>query len=742
MGILFHENSKTFHLTNGEISYIFKVARSGELAQLYFGKALRDRESFDSLLDFAVRSMTVCPYNEDMSYSRDYLKMEYPCYGTGDMQYPAFEIRQENGSKITEFVYKEHKIYAGKPKLEGLPATYVEEDKEATTLEITLEDEVIHTEMILTYTIYEQLPVIARNTRFVHKGEETIYLERAMSFNLDLPDMDYEMIELTGAWGRERHIKTRKLEHGVSSIYSLRGCSSHNFNPFFALKRENATELDGEVMGMSLVYSGNFLAQVDVDTYDVTRCMIGIHPDGFSWKLTNGQHFQTPEAVLVYSDKGLNGMSQTFHTLYRSRLARGQWRDKVRPILINNWEGTYFGFTQEKILHMARQAKELGVELFVLDDGWFGKRTDDLKGLGDWYPNMEKLPEGIAGLAKKVEDIGLKFGLWFEPEMVNEDSDLYRAHPDYALKTPNRKMSYGRHQFVLDFSREEVVDCIYEMMEKVLEEAPISYVKWDMNRCMSEVYSATARADEQGMVFHKYILGVYRLYERLTTKFPYILFESCASGGARFDPGLLYYAPQCWTSDDSDAVERMKIQYGTSLVYPINSMGAHVSAVPNHQVFRNTPINTRANMAYFGTFGYELDVTKMSDEEKEIVKEQISFMKQYRHLFQFGTLYRLKSPFESNVMAWMVVSDDKKEAIVGYYRVLQTVNAPFERIKLEGLDENLLYHVSILEEERYGDELMNAGLKTTDKFDDDFAFMGTEVEFGDYYSRLYMLKAK
>ncbi|MGN0466751.1 MAG: alpha-galactosidase [Lachnospiraceae bacterium] len=742
MSILFHEKSKTFHLTNGQISYIFKVVKSGELGQLYFGKALRDREDFDTLLEFASRSMTVCPYDEDMSYSRDYIKQEYPCYGTGDMQYPAFEIKQENGSHITNFIYKEHKIYAGKPSLEGLPATYVEDDSEATTIEITLEDEVINTEIILTYTIYENLPVIARNTKFIHKGEESIVLDRAMSMSLDLPDMDYEMIELTGAWARERHIKTRKLDHGVTSIYSLRGCSSHNYNPFLALKRENTTEFSGEVMGMSLVYSGNFLAQVDVDTYDVTRWMIGIHPDGFSWKLNQGESFQTPEAVLVYSNEGLNGMSQTFHTLYRSRLAKGEWRDKARPILINNWEGTYFDFTEEKILEMARQSKELGIELFVLDDGWFGKRNDDLRGLGDWYPNLEKLPEGITGLAKKVEEIGLKFGLWFEPEMVNEDSDLYRAHPDYALKTPNRKMSYGRHQFVLDFSREEVVDCIYHMMEKVLEEAPISYIKWDMNRCMSEVYSAALPADEQGKVFHKYILGVYRLYDKLTKKFPYILFESCASGGARFDPGLLHYAPQCWTSDNSDAVERMKIQYGTSLVYPVSSMGAHVSAVPNHQVFRNTPISTRANMAYFGTFGYELDVTKMPQEEKEIVKGQIAFMKEHRQLLQFGTFYRLKSPFEGNVMAWMVVSEDKKEAIVGYYRVLQTVNAPFERVKLDGLDANLSYHVSILEKDIYGDELMLAGLKTTDEFDPSFGFMGINgIELGDYHSKIYLLKA-
>src|SRR5699024_10804683 len=434
----------------------------------------------------------------------------------------------------------------------------------------------------------------------------------------------------------------------VQAVYSLRGCSSHNYNPFLALKREETTEGNGEVYGFSLVYSGNFLAQADVDTYDTTRVTMGIHPDTFSWNLKPGETFQTPEAVMVYSDHGLNGMSQAYHTLYRSRLARGFWRDRERPVLINNWEATYFDFDEDKILEIVKTAKELGVELFVLDDGWFGKRNDDTSSLGDWYPNLEKLPDGITGVARRVEEMGLKFGLWFEPEMTNKESRLYREHPDWILSVPGRKVSVGRNQYVLDFSREEVVNAIFEQMKKVLTEAPISYIKWDMNRSMSEVYSAGAGAKDQGKVMHKYILGVYRLYDMLTKEFPEILFESCASGGARFDPGLLYYAPQCWTSDDTDAVERCKIQYGTSFVYPVSSMGAHVSAVPNHQLLRNTSLETRANVAYFGTFGYELDPNRLTEEEKEEVKAQITFMKQYRHLIQYGTFYRLLSPFEGN----------------------------------------------------------------------------------------------
>ena len=740
MPVVYHEESRNFHLFNDKISYIFTILKNEQLGHLYFGKHLRDRESFNHLLEFRDRPMSVCVFEDDSTFSMEHIRQEYPSYGNGDMRYPAQEILQKNGSRITSFTYKTHKIYKGKPKLEGLPATYTEKDSEAVTLEVTLEDTLIRTELILTYTIYEEFPVITRNARFHHLGEEGILLDRAMSLSVDLPDKDYEMIELTGAWGRERAVKTRKLEHGIQAVYSMRGSSSNNYNPFLALKRAATTENSGEAIGFSLVYSGNFLAQAEVDTYNVTRVMLGIHPDRFAWELKKGEEFQTPEAVMVYSEDGLNGMSQTFHKLYRTRLARGTYRDQERPILINNWEGTYFDFDEEKILSIARKAKELGIELFVLDDGWFGDRNDDFTSLGDWYPNLKKLPEGITGLARKIEAMGLRFGLWFEPEMTNKKSRLYQEHPDWILSTPGRSVSVGRHQLVLDFSREEVVEGIYRQMEQILAEAPVSYVKWDMNRSISEVYSHGTEAGGQGAVFHKYILGVYRLYEKLTRRFPDILFESCASGGARFDPGLLYYAPQCWTSDDTDAVERLKIQYGTSFVYPVSSMGSHVSAVPNHQALRNTPLNTRANVAYFGTFGYELDITSMEEEELKEVREQIAFMKKHRRLIQQGTFYRLKSPFEGNVTAWMVVSEDQKQALVGYYRVLEPVNEGFERLHLEGLKEDLVYRISDREEKLFGDELMKAGLVVSD------AAAGQNGERyngrnGDYQSRLYVLEA-
>lgn len=739
MGIHYHHKTKVFHLCNEKISYIFMVLKNGQLGQLYYGKRLIDKEDFTYLLELRPRPMSACSYEGDLSFSMEHIRQEYPSYGHGDMRHPAYEVLDTNGSRISEFVYQSHTITKGKPKLKGLPATYCEDENEADTLQITLYDEVLQMELILSYTIFKEVSAIARNAKFIaHK--DGIILTNAMSMNVDLPDSDFEMMELTGAWSREREIRYRKLNHGVQSIYSMRGCSSNNYNPFLALKRENTTENSGEVYGFSFVYSGNFLASVEVDTYDVTRIRMGIHPDTFQWTLNKEESFQTPEVVMVYSDQGCNDMSQTYHTLYRTRLAKGYWRDKVRPILINNWEATYFDFDEEKILHISEKAKELGIELFVLDDGWFGKRNHDQAGLGDWYPNLDKLPNGIAGLSKKIESKGMKFGLWIEPEMVNKDSELYRKHPNWLLQTPNRTSCHGRNQFVLDFSRKEVVDYIYQMIYKILSESYISYIKWDMNRCMSEVYSNGCDAMHQGGVMHRYILGVYDLYDRLTNAFPQILFESCASGGARFDPGMLYYAPQCWTSDDTDAIERVKIQYGTSMVYPLSAMGSHVSAIPNHQLLRNTPLETRANVAYFGTFGYELDLNTLTKEEQEIVKNQIIFMKQYRELIQFGTFYRLQSPFEHNVSAWMVVSKDKKDAIVGYYRTLQEVNVGYERIRLQGLNPSYSYHVSILDEDHYGDELMQYGLITSGSFsgENKEKYNGKN---GDYQSRIYLLHA-
>ncbi len=749
MTIIYNEVSQEFHLSNKEVSYIFKILANGQLGQLYYGKAIRHRDSFDHLLQ--QRSCILAPgvFEGNLMFSLETLKQEYPSYGTSDFRQPAYQLTQENGSRVTEFKYQSHEIFAGKKPLEGLPATYVEDESEATTLEITLHDELINVNMILSYTIYETLPVITRHVKFVNNGETSIKINRALSMSVDLYDKEYEMLQLDGAWSRERHVNTRPLSQGIQSIMSSRGTSSATHNPFIALKRPHTTEHEGEVYGFSLVYSGNFLAQVEVDNYDVSRVMLGINPFEFGWTLDQDASFQTPEAVLVYSDQGLNGMSQAYHSLYRHRLAKGQYRDCERPILINNWEATYFDFNEEKILGIAAKAKDLGVELFVLDDGWFGKRNDDTTSLGDWYTDTDKLPNGVEGLAQKIVEMGLQFGLWFEPEMVNKISELYQAHPEWVIATPNRHQCHGRNQYVLDFANEAVVDYIYEAMAKVLRNAPISYVKWDMNRNITEAYSATLQTSRQEELFHRYILGVYRLYDRLTSEFPHVLFESCASGGARFDPGMLHYAPQAWTSDDTDACERLKIQYGTSMVYPISSIGSHVSAIPNHQVSRETSLDMRANVAYFGTFGYELDLNTMTSDEQVKVREQIEFFKQYRAVIQGGTFYRLKSPFEHNGdTAWMVVSKDKQTAIVGYYKVLATPNPGLKKIKLKGLDESLQYSCQNRQEVFYGDELMNVGLLTDIEFtgvlvSDQFTGVHNPgTDHGDFTSQLYVFEAK
>ena len=712
MSIFVNEQNGTFHLQNHFVSYIMAVLPNGHIGQLYFGKKIRDREDFSYLLEGCIRSHSALTGSDTRRLSLEHVRQEYPFAGGTDYRQGAVRIMQENGSCLTDFVFRRYALTGGKPVLEGLPATYTEDDGEAETLHLYLEDEKAHMELELLYTIFRDEAVIARSARVRYTGSGSVRIEKMMSLNLDLPDDRYDWIQFSGSWARERYPMTHPLHQGIQSVGSIRGNSSHQHNPFVILKRPDATENAGEALGFSLLYSGNFLIQAETDTYGVTRMQAGIHPEYFAWKLEEGESFQTPEAVLAWSEEGMNGLSQTLHRLYQRRLCRGEWREKARPILINNWEATFFDFNEEKLLQIARKAVSAGIEMFVLDDGWFGARRSDNAGLGDWYPAQEILPEGIKGLSEKIEAMGLKFGLWIEPEMVNPDSDLYRAHPDWILRVPDRQASLSRNQYVLDFSRPEVVDHIHAMIADILRNASISYIKWDMNRSISECYSAVLPADRQGEVYHRYILGVYDLYERLIGEFPHILFESCAGGGGRFDAGMLYYAPQAWASDDTDAAERMKIQYGTSYGYPISSIGSHVSAVPNDQVGRITPLKTRAEVAYFGTYGYELDLNLLSDEEFEAVKTYTDFMKEHRELLQFGTFYRLRSPFEENEMAWMVVSKDKKEAIAGLYRTLNVPNESFSRLYLTGLDPDLSYEVEGYGR-HFGDELMNVGIVTS-----------------------------
>ncbi len=738
MPITYNEKSREFHLYNNKISYLIKILANEQLGQLYFGKRIPNRENHDYLVENTYRPVTSYVFDDDYSFSLGNVKQEYPAYGTTDQRRPALDIKQPNGSRITDFKYVSHKIYAGKRKLTGLPATYVENESEATTLEINLYDELIQVTLCLQYTIFENSAAIARSVKFSNDSDQKYQLKTALSLNLDLPDANYEWLQFSGAWGRERYLHKTPLRPGIQAINSARGASSHMQNPFVILKRPFTTEEQGEALGVSFVYSGNFLAQAEVDEYSVTRLQIGIDPFQFSWCLKPNETFQTPEAILAYTSEGLNQLSQTFQKLYTTRLARGYWRDKERPILINNWEATYFDFTEEKLLSIAKKAKELGIELFVLDDGWFGERTKETAGLGDWYVNRNRLKNGISGLSREIHDLGMMFGLWLEPEMVNKDSDLYRKHPDYIIETPKRHASHGRKQYVLDFSRKEVVNNIYEQLVKILDEDEIDYIKWDMNRNITECYSIAYPPEQQGEIMHRYILGVYNLYERLIERYPKILFESCASGGGRFDAGMLYYAPQAWTSDDSDAIEHLKIQYGTSFGYPQSMMGAHVSASPNEQLGRNTPLKIRGDVAFFGAFGYELDLDKLSSTELASIKKQIELMKKYRSIFQYGTFYRLKSPFEGNIVSWMVVSEDKSQAIVGYYKILNDVNCEYRRLYLPGLEADTLYNV---QEELgsylgnfTGDELANIGLVTTD------ASAGQNQETTDFYSKLFILE--
>lgn len=719
MGIQFDEQSKVFHLQAKDTSYVMKIIRDGYLSHLYWGKKVKNYHHSNDL-QYLDRAFSGNPDPTDRTFSLDTLPQEYPAYGNTDFRTPAYQLQFQNGSTVSDMRYKSHKIFKGKPALQGLPATYVEDEQEAETLEITLEDTVAKIELLLSYSVYEEKNVITRTAKIINNSSDSVDILRALSINVDIRDADFELLHLSGAWGNERLIERNPLRRGVQSVSSARGASSHQHNPFLALVRGNTTEDSGEVFSFNLVYSGNFLANVEVDQFKNTRVSLGINPFDFKWLLQPGDSFQCPEVVMVYSNQGLGDMSRTYHDLYRTRLCRGEFKDKERPILVNNWEATYFDFTAEKIEEIAKVGQELGIELFVLDDGWFGKRDDDTTSLGDWFVDRNKLPNGLDSIANNVEKLDMQFGLWFEPEMISVNSNLYRDHPDWCLHVPNRRRSESRNQLILDFSRDEVCDAIVKMVSDILSTVPVSYVKWDMNRHMTEIGSAVLPKERQRETAHRYMLGLYKVMDKITTDFPHILFESCSGGGGRFDPGILYYMPQTWTSDNTDAISRLKIQYGTSLVYPISSMGAHVSDVPNHQVHRTTSLDIRGDVAMAGNFGYELDLTKMSDEDKQIVKKQVATYKEIRRLVQYGDFYRLVSPFERNETAWLFVNDEKTESVVFYYRILAEANGPLSVLKLKGLDHDKNYQLMETGKVYGGDELEYVGLSIPANLNGDF----------------------
>ncbi|MDD2268409.1 MAG: alpha-galactosidase [Eubacteriales bacterium] len=712
MPITVNDQKKLFRLDAGNSTYIMQVRENGYLLHLYYGSHISDSDVSHLLDNHINAAFSPLPPSRESSYfSLDTQPQEYSCNGAGDFRISALSVKMPNGSTSTELKYASYKIIDGKPSLEGLPATYVNCDSEAKTLEITMEDTLSGAEVVLCYTAFESLNAIARNVRIRNTSDALLKVDRAYSMTLDLNRADFDLIHFHGKHVAERKFERSPLIHGIQSIASKRGSSSHNHNPFVILCDKTATETFGEAYGFSFVYSGNFASDIEVDCFDHTRVIMGINPTDFEWLLSPGDFFTTPEVVMVYSDAGLEKLSHTYHRLYRKNLCRGPWRDAKRPILVNNWEATYFEFNSDKLVNIAKDAAELGIEMLVMDDGWFGNRNDDHSSLGDWFVNEDKISGGLDALVKRVNDLGLKFGIWFEPEMISPISKLYEAHPDWCLHVNGRDRSTGRQQLVLDMSRKDVRDYLFNVMSEILSSSNIAYVKWDFNRNLSEVGSELLPPEQQHEVFHRYVLGLYELLERLITAFPNVLFEGCSGGGGRFDPAMLYYSPQIWTSDNTDAIERCYIQYGTSFAYPASSMSAHVSASPNHQTGRATSFKTRGNVAMAGAFGYELDLNKLSVEEKQLVKEQVESYHKYYHIINFGDFYRLISPYDNNYYcAWEYVSEDKNEALLTFVSMRVVINHTYF-VRLRGLDPTKIYVDVATGDEYHGDTLMNAGLR-------------------------------
>ncbi len=683
MSIFYDENQKSFYLGAGKASYVLHVDEDGRLLNQHWGARVPDGAIQPDLSHY--------PTLASFDPRTNALPWELPTRGSGWYGEPAVAATNAKGNDMVQLTYVSHAIYMGKNRLPGLPATFARREGDAETLEIELMDRLTGLRVTAVYGVFERTGAITRSLRLKNESGEDMQINGVLSASAPVHGSGYDVIHLKGAWARERHVMRQPQGEGEYRIFSQRGASGHEANPFLALCEKSATEFSGEVWAVSLVYSGSFEALSYVNNTENSRLSIGLNPDVFTWKLEPGETFVSPEAAMVYSPDGLNGMSHAFHRLYSENLMRSKWFERDRPILINNWEATYFNFNEEKILQIARRAKELGVEMLVLDDGWFGKRNTDNCSLGDWVVNPEKLPGGLNGLSDRLHDLGLKFGLWFEPEMISPDSDLYLAHPDWCLHVDGRARVEMRNQLSLDLSRKEVQDYIIESVSAVLESARIEYVKWDMNRNMTEPFSGAQTPERQKETQHRYMLGLYRVLEEITARFPEILFESCSGGGGRFDPGMLYYMPQTWTSDDSDAAERMFIQYGTSFVYPPCAMGAHVSAVPNHQTGRTTAMQTRGDVALGGNFGFELDLSQLSDADAETVRRLIEREKQVRTLVRTGEFTRLLSPFDHPYAAWQFRARDNSEALICAYRLMTRPATPHLLLRASGLDESAVY---------------------------------------------------
>lgn len=721
--ITYYEKERIFKLDSPNTTYMIGIVdKENFVGHIYYGKRLKEAEA-SYLLRIQEPPYVPGQNNRERGAFYDCFPFEYPTGGVGDYRESCLSIRTQGGHAGSALSYVSHEIIEGKPELPGLPATFGEKE-ECETLKIICEDTCACMQVELLYTVFSDVDVITRSAKVVNTGSEPFYLTKVYSACLDMDNRDYDMITLHGSWARERHLQRKPLGYGIQNVSSFRGESSHQDHPFLALVDRHTTQEHGEVYAMNFVYSGNFCAQAEVSQFDYVRMSMGIHQENFCWKLEPGEDFQAPEVVMVYTDQGLDAMTNNFHRLYRKHLLRGKYKDKKRPILINNWEATYFDFDTGKLLAIAKEASKLGIEMLVMDDGWFGNRHFDGCALGDWVVNEEKLDGGLAYLVDEVNKLGMKFGIWFEPEMISPDSDLYREHPDWAIAIPGRPGTESRQQYVLDLSRGEVVDYIYGMMASVLNSANVEYVKWDMNRQLSDIGSTALPADRQGELYHRYVLAVYEMQDRLIHDFPDLLLENCSSGGGRFDPGMLYYSPQIWCSDDTDAIERLAIQEGTALLYPLSTMGAHVSDCPNHIVGRATPFDTRAAIALAGTFGYELDVTKIPEEDRKKIPEQVAMYHKYNDLIREGAYYRIASYSQNHMYdCWQVVSEDKKETLVTFVQVLNRANYKSRRILLKGLADHEHYQIKWQGEDKEipdeaqvysGDTLMKAGILVPD----------------------------
>lgn len=713
-------DKQAFFLCGRSFSYVMYIDRHGNLQNLHYGAKI-DKTDVGYLIEQIADTITG-EFDDLNFYARERVFSECGTYGRGDYRMPSVIVERHDGGTVSEFKYVSHSIAHEAPELLGLPHV-----RDGETLSIVLRDSCSDTEIQLFYSVYDDCDVLVRSLRVINKGERPIYLKRAYSFCVDLRDREFRVLRLYGAWTRERTPEITECGHGITRLQSSCGASSFGIHPFLGLLEKDCLEEVGTCYGVQLVYSGNFALNAERNSFDAVRLCGGINDERFCWEIDGGGDFITPQALLCYSENGLGALSRAYADFIRKHIVDPSFAYKPRPIVINNWEATYFDFDSEKLFPIIDEAAELGIDTFVLDDGWFGKRDSDKSGLGDWTVNENKLSGGLSAVIDRCKMRGMKFGLWFEPEMVSPDSDLYRAHPDWAIHKENVKPIVGRKQLVLDFTRREIVDYIFDRISKILTENDISYVKWDMNRFITECYSDSLPSHRQGEFMHRYILGVYNLAERLVGSFPHVCFEGCASGGGRFDAGMLYYFPHIWTSDNTDACDRAKIQFGTSFCYPVSAMSCHVSACPNHQTGRVTPFATRGAIASLGIMGYELDLTKLSHEEKQLVKRQISDYQEIADLVLTGDLYRLSNPFTDGSFCEMIVSKDKNRAVVVGEQIHSLPNSPAKFIRIGGLDANKTYIIKQLKATACGKTLATVGVPLPKLKDFESFFWNIEV---------------